>query len=452
MNYWLLLIVLFSNLVSIAKAGLTIRDDNNQGFAQMDIYSTNGSFVTDLEIGSNNQPVTLLISDSYADMLVMLPNVTCKSGYQYIFPYVIIDREDFQSETDASDNSNCTGFGVFDPNQSTTFYQHPAKKFFVYNDPDDDTFSFAGVWGQDDIKFNDNFQVFNLTFGVSHVFNQVIGVLGLGPTWLELQSLAGKKEYANLPSLLVQQNITQRNVYSMFMNTEEAKNGTILFGAIDYSKFDFLETRPIDSHLASQWEFGLSSREIWLENYETEEFKRLYDKSMPVQLDYNLPNSELPSNILKSLVQNLGITYDSSALFQEISCDMLDSEDEFIAFKFGLANNSISVPISSLITQEDDKCMLAITTPSDNFPSVTFGLNILKYVYLVYDLERFEISIGLRTFNESAPANISVITKQTSRGPLDSELKRAVSKANNGIHFTSTFAFIVPIVISLLFW
>ncbi|EGW31353.1 uncharacterized protein SPAPADRAFT_61920 [Spathaspora passalidarum NRRL Y-27907] len=235
------------------------------------------------------------------------------------------------------------------------------------------------------------------------------------------------------------------------MDNLEATNGTVLFGAVDYSKYDYLETQPIDAHLGSQLEFGLTCNRVQFENYQTNVNKTVTKNAIPVSMSYNYPQSEFPVSILKQLVGYLGGTYNSSSSSQEVSCDFLNDTDHFISFKFGLERDKIELPVADVVEQQDDKCMLKINKSEEKYPLITFGMDILRYLYMVYDMERFEISIGIRKFNDS-PANISVITKKTAKGPLDDQVNRAaLSMASSG-YSGATFAFILPILISLLFW
>lgn len=76
----------------------------------------------------------------------------------------------------------------------------------------------------------------DLSFAIANETSSDVGVLGIGLPGLEVTTQYGYT-YQNLPLKLKADGIIAKSLYSLYLNTADAKAGSILFGAIDHAKY-----------------------------------------------------------------------------------------------------------------------------------------------------------------------------------------------------------------------
>ena len=133
---------------------------------------------------------------------------------------------------------DCSEFHTFDPDASSSFESNGTLFLIGYGDNS----VAVGSWGMDSIKLED-VSVDGLTFGVGFSTNSSTGVLGVGLRQSEttrtgyLSSVVRPFEYDNLPIVLKNNGHIKKVAYSLYLNQLDAADGSILFGAVDHSKY-----------------------------------------------------------------------------------------------------------------------------------------------------------------------------------------------------------------------
>ncbi|EDO15411.1 hypothetical protein Kpol_1063p22 [Vanderwaltozyma polyspora DSM 70294] len=199
------------------------RSYDNHNYLELDIQYHYGQFYsTLLSFGNPVQNVTVLVDTGSSDLWVSSPN--------NIYCY-----EDGKN-TNINHSINCTKFGTYTRDKSSTSNKLDHRLFIQYGDG-----SFAdGEWITDTLTIGP-YDLQSVQFGISNNASTIIsGVLGLG--FLRTESIDGydgspNKLYYNLPAYLKDQEITNTNAFSLFLNNSNDASGTVLFGGIDYSKF-----------------------------------------------------------------------------------------------------------------------------------------------------------------------------------------------------------------------
>lgn len=321
-------------------------------------------YTTELEIGSNKDKVSVSIDTGSYDLWVMSNDAIC---------YKV---SEFQTEgapqlpdifNDIDQEYSCTVNGTYNPNTSTTF-KNTSEDFSIgYVDGS----AAQGVWGYDSVQFG-KYGVTDLKIGIANRSSVSDGILGIGIA----------NGYDNFPVLLQKQGLINKIAYSVYLNSSNSTTGTILFGAIDHAKYDgALSTVPINSE---------SQLSVNVTNLETKDGK-VTSGSHSVLLDTGSTFSIFPDEWIDALGRSLNATYDDNESVYAIECDGYDEN----FFGFSIGNADFSIPIQDLTTEKDGQCYLAIMSNSViGGGGILFGDDILRRIYLVYDLQDMTISVA----------------------------------------------------------
>jgi Eukaryotic aspartyl protease. len=129
-------------------------------------------------------------------------------------------------------NIDCTHYGTFSKDASTSFKDNNTEAYISYMD---DTHS-KGGWGTDDISLSANLKLKLASIAVANDTDSPFGILGIAFEDLEVLARKGKK-YSNVPSLLKEQGFINKAAYSLYITSQEASTGSILFGGVDSAKY-----------------------------------------------------------------------------------------------------------------------------------------------------------------------------------------------------------------------
>ena len=87
--------------------------------------------------------------------------------------------------------------------------------------------------------------IHNYSIGSNYAGNHTMSVLGLGL----LNDAYIAFEVMSLPDAMVENNITSFNGYSIYLNSKDSNEGSVIFGGIDHSKYEgTLQTIPITNN------------------------------------------------------------------------------------------------------------------------------------------------------------------------------------------------------------
>ncbi|XBW36330.1 hypothetical protein QEN19_001910 [Hanseniaspora menglaensis] len=346
--------------------------------------------------------------------------------------------------------ANCNDFGVFTPSDSTTFKKnHTDSEFYIsYGDA---TFA-SGYWGSDQLTIN-GVAVEGLLFGVANMSNSS-NVLGISFPALESSNQQTSTSdtstftYSNLPQLLKSSGLINKVVYSLYLNSLEATSGDLLFGALDTSKYtgnlytvpliniySRYYDEPIEFDITLQGSGFISSSGV------TTTFSTQYVAAL---LDSGTTLLYLPQTLADMFASKVSAKWDDDLQYYTMTCPS-DKTAENSAYVFNIGGVNYYVPLSNYIlqTSQSSVCVLGIQPQSTQY--CILGDNTLSALYIVYDLEDYEISIAQADFSGASNSSIieieSTIPGATNAPGYNNTWTATVSKITSGGNiFSSTSA------------
>ncbi|CDO94275.1 unnamed protein product [Kluyveromyces dobzhanskii CBS 2104] len=309
---------------------------------------------------------------------------------------------------------DCSEFGTFDSANSSTWSSNNTRFYISYADG---TFA-DGDWGVDEMHLGD-IDVTGLTFAVSNYTDSQFGVLGIGLTGSEstysgLLSSYTRYQYDNFPIVLQRNDVIEKNAYSVFLNKLDADSGSILFGAVDHSKYTgTLYTVPLVNSLRSKGYTSTIRLSITLQGVgvmSSSSNTTITETKYPALLDTGATFCYFPTDLASAIAESVDATYSSSSGYYLVDCDVGD--DYTLAFDFG--GFHIYSPLSDYVISTSSNsrtCVLGILPQSDD--EITLGDAFLTSAYVVYDLEDQEISLAQADYSDNSE-NIQVISSSGS--------------------------------------
>ncbi|GMM39597.1 aspartyl protease [Hanseniaspora uvarum] len=387
-------------------------DDN----LQFTITNEQSYYSVELTIGSDNQKLTALLDTGSSDLWVLgkdlsglnaCDNFLEQNGYLSSSGSATSGNSEEVSEIQA----NCEDLGVFSPSSSKSFKkQHTNVEFEIqYGD-----LTYAeGYWGSDSLNVN-GVNVDGLLFGVATIGNSS-NVLGISFEGLESSDQSENYNsdftYANLPAVLKQDGLIEKKSYSLFLNSLSATSGELLFGAVDADKYQGgLYTVPLvniyEGEVENPIEFdvtlqgtGYSGSDGTEVTFNQQNFAALFDSGTTLTV--------LPEGLVNSFAEQIGATYDYESGYYLVDCQTFPESDAFV-FQFGGVNFYSPVQNYILNTSDESQCFLGIVPASDNHAII--GDNTLTSLYVVYNLEDYELSIAQANYAGASSNSISAIS------------------------------------------
>lgn len=381
------------------------------GFEEVIIDNQRSFYSVDLQIGMPEQEVTVLVDTGSSDLWVTGANN----------PYCIENRDSISGPSNSLvvprslATIDCSTYGVFDASKSNTWNRNSsAPPFFIsYGDT-----SFAsGVWGQDVLHLED-LNVTGLSFAVANRTNSTVGVLGIGLPGLEATytgSSGSSYMYANFPLVLKRSGAIKSNSYSLFLNSLDAEQGSILFGAVDHSKYSGpLYALPLVNTLEDKGypqpvQFDVTLQGLSLVSQDTNNTKQLLQQNVPALLDSGTTMTYLPAPIVNTVASSISATYSERLGMFVLPCPSTRQSEKYnttqLVFDFG--GFQINTTLGDFIIKSNTLCTLGLIPQDTN--SVVLGDTFLTHAYVVYDLDNRQIGLAPANFNSDEP-NIELIT------------------------------------------
>lgn len=250
-----------------------------------------------------------------------------------------------------------------------------------------------GTWVTDKVSIG-GASVLNLPFGTLNTSfsasNASEGVLGLGPTFQE-SSLT--LEYPNFLRKLKDQGFINKTAFSVFLNSPFKGAGSLLFGAVDSSKYSGnLYTVPMPAY------HGLEAN---LTKIKVNGDEILWSPAF-LPLDTGTAICFFPPDVFIAISARVkDMHYVGGAFFADSTTFNLN---QVITFEFSGAK--IHVLIKDIMIQTKDLFLPSAGIPLNYdlvlgiFPNTSssgrniLGLTFLRSAYVVYDLEAWEISLA----------------------------------------------------------
>ncbi|CAK9439936.1 uncharacterized protein LODBEIA_P40360 [Lodderomyces beijingensis] len=337
--------------------------DGKRQYVPLSLIDEGGSYASQISVGSNKQPQTVVIDTGSSDLWVVDINAECHN------------------------NVTCKSHGTFDPKESLTWHSLGTQFSIEYGDQS----TSEGTWGKDTVGFG-GISITGQQFADVNSTSVAQGILGIGLDTLQ----ASTTSYPNVPVTLKNQGIISKNAYSLYLNEPGSSTGTIIFGGVDHAKY-----------------YGnLIYEEVTLLTRLTIALMRIiydgttYDNSAGnVLLDSGTTLSYLSPDLVNQIANRAGAYWVQplhGGGHYQIDCDA-NLPGDFV-FNFALGAK-ISVPSSELIYKNDDgKCLFGLQPESGG---EVLGDNFLRHAYLLYDLD--DLTVGIAQVKYTSESNISAV-------------------------------------------
>lgn len=305
------------------------------------------TYLLDLKLGSNHQPVTVLLDTGSSDLWVYGPSVQDAQG------------------------------GTYDVT-SSSYNQKTGEDFFIsYLDG-----SYAsGDYYKDGFALEDgNTLLKDLQFAVvSSGQTNSQGILGVADKNQE----ATNKKYDNLPWALQKEGVTPKASYSLYLGSEAEGKGSIIFGGIDTEKYEGELTKyPV-----------AGSRGLALNVESADIGGQTIQLDKEILLDSGTSLNLWPQDLIDAVGKELNGKYQQGFYF--VDCDQ--PTDKHLTFDFG--QNKIDVSYQDLVWKSQGYCLLGVQ-PGES--TLIFGDVFLRSAYVYYDLSLHEISIAQAKYTDAS--------------------------------------------------
>ncbi|OUM51205.1 hypothetical protein BVG19_g293 [[Candida] boidinii] len=373
------------------------------------------------EVSSSTIPTTTIENHQKEQVKVLTSSVPNPNGKDWDLIFTTITYGGIGSNPTSSMNPalatiDCQVYGVFDPSDSDSFRSNGTSFSITYAD---NTFA-QGTWGHDDVLI-DGIDVESLSFAVADQTDSDMGVLGIGLPGLETtysgSTSSSPYMYENLPIRMTSQGLINLPSYSVFLNSTDSSYASILFGAIDHSKYvGDLQVLPVINTLRSYGYSDPIRLEITLNSLsvgtDTEEAV-FASGAAAALLDTGTTLTYIPDALLEFINDQLDLTYSNSLGYYTMSCS--DGDDRFLTFNFG--GISIDCPLSSFFINiysgsgsVSSQCALGLLSSGDD--SLTLGDSFLRNAYMVADLQNYQIALAQSNLDTSTnnDENIEVMS------------------------------------------
>ncbi|CCK71298.1 pepsin-like aspartic protease KNAG_0G02410 [Huiozyma naganishii CBS 8797] len=374
----------------------------NTGYEEITLTNQQSFFSVELDVGTPAQNVTVLVDTGSSDLWI--------TGADN--PYCLTYSGSGADSIPRRDRVDCSEYGTFSLEDSSTWSQNSSAPPF-YITYGDTTFA-SGVWGQDHLHLQD-VNVTGVSFAVANRTNSTVGVMGIGLPGLETTNSGSRPyTYANFPQVLKNSGATQSALYSLYLNDLEEERGSILFGAVDHSKYTgSMYTLPIINRLQSYGyttpiQFDITLQGIGLSSSESNgDEVTITSTKMPALLDSGTTMTYLPSNIVSQIAQQLGASMSARFGQYVLPCSNVP-ENMHLVYDFG--GFHINSNLTNYIVQASQTLCILGLFPRDSNTAI-LGDTFLTDAYVVYDLENLQIGLAQAKFGVSdSDAKIDIVT------------------------------------------
>ena len=241
---------------------------------------------------------------------------------------------------------------------------------------------------------------------------QTWGIVGLGSNLVNRDVNASVVLWDYLHRLC----FIQKRLFSVWLNSQDAKEGAILFGGVDKSKAKGkLRSSPLASIVPTpsgndfaEWSVTLSSltRHHGNSSYEEPIINRTYT----ALLDTGSPNIYVPQDLYETIAAPLNVTLRTYRNTSYVPCSFRSSSDSLrfeFAGKDGAQGPRIRVPYSEIIYRfgmpanlgevrsEDgtELCYLGVLS-AQGLPIALLGNTFIRSAYVVYDADNLELRMA----------------------------------------------------------
>ncbi|KAF2096259.1 acid protease [Rhizodiscina lignyota] len=327
-------------------------------------------------------------------------------------------------------NTECTE-GTFDPSASDTYRTVAKGKFGI---PYADTTNITGDYFTDSLGLGQQ-TIEGMVMGLSKVSQipkglQSVpfeGIIGVGP---KARSETFNGTHLSIAQQMKKQGLIATESYSLWLNGVESSTGSILWGAVDKSKYEGelvalpIQPDPDFGEITQDTVVTLDNVGIINKNNATILAKGLKTAVVP---DSGSTSLSLPKDLYLATAEAAGVLTDDSLAGGYLPCDSAQKfDDEGAALTFGFGNADgpvIKVPISQLlrpfapgdlagtnIKNDTPICQWNVGPVADGSSDYILGDSFMRSAYFVYDFDNKILAIAQTVFNATGEPDIEEIT------------------------------------------
>jgi len=360
--------------LNIEKRGTS----NRPGFLDA-ISNQRYYYLTEVDIGTPAQKLDLLLDTGSSDTWV------------------------FTANTKVRGNSGQTS--SFDQSHSSTFKSNNTQWDIQYGKGDA-----SGTWGTDKFKIG-TATLKHLSIGLADSVNSISqGLVGIGRPQAEI-TFSKTGEYLNLPLEMKAEGLINSAAYSLALDDIDDSQGNIIFGGVDHDQYD---GNLVEMPIVHPKHMGVNVQGIRADQRAT---YQLLSKPQVAILDSGTSLTYVDGDTLGSLRTALN-SNPSFALGERYYTDCNITTDLHIDF----GNINIPVPsynwmwpidmfvdgVTASLDFPQNSCYIGIEQASSDENFLLFGDNLLRAMYVVYDITDNRIAIA-RSKASSGKPNVEAI-------------------------------------------
>ncbi|KAL1843530.1 hypothetical protein VTJ49DRAFT_1123 [Mycothermus thermophilus] len=376
-------------------------------------------YAVNVSVGDPPQQLSLLISPSSGHTWVPDAYTLYCSPEWYYKDYYGMDEDeyyDYYGSDYEIPESECK-WGSYNKSLSTT-YLAPNRRYTSFIDAYVDSFSAEGTNMTDRLTIGD-IVIEDYPMGiVSYANYRWIGVLGLGHNTTRYYSSYSDGIYANVMDRLVTSGKITSKAYSMWLDDPSGASGSLLFGAVDRSRYtgDLVRIEAVSySH-----GFAVTLSSVNGSSASGDAMPAIRSNDFPVDVIFGPGEvlSYLPESLVDPIAEMAGATYNRSMRAFTIPCDAgKDNGASFVFELGGTGGPKVPVEASDLVVprgvvdglarysylgNEDNRCLFAIQKHYSSSSSSSYstdgvynlGSLVLRRTYLAFDLVNNEIAVA----------------------------------------------------------
>ncbi|KAK4097616.1 acid protease [Parathielavia hyrcaniae] len=405
---------------------------------QTGLKSADYAYVVDVSVGTPAQSLSLLISPSTGASWVPDANTRYCSPEWYREKYYS-GYSDYELERyDIPDGPGECHWGSFNKSLSSTYLPaHSRYREFNAGSVDN---TFVSGYNMTDKLAVGNIELHDYPIGLVTSTWRWIGVLGLGNNRSAGYYSNYGGEFPSVLDRMVSGAKIASPAYSIWLDNPEGSSGTLLFGAVDSSRYTGDLVRLDSSNgYSSVYTFSASVSAINGTTHAGDALPAIRSNDFPFDATFGPGEvfSYLPDILVEQLADFVGATYNRTMDIYTLPCDAAETNNTNLVFELGGGGGpALNVETSDLVLpptvqpimrstssnggkwllNETNVCFFGIQKHFSTSSYFNLGSSLLRRSYLVYDLANQEIALAPVKFSSGSDAPSPTIVAFESYG------------------------------------